>query len=169
MRLAPCDCWIEAAAFCIQSIIRCVTTSIVVPLATPCAASKPKVLRFARRWINFSLEHEFICYKTIVFRVFPEESMRHFTSFVLIGSVLTAVGIPAIALAAPAEVAIRPQTTETPVVQSSSSGNPTNSTIIDVAVTAANDKNFKNCGKGNNDNTGRGTNGTNNGNCRASP
>ena len=94
--------------------------------------------------------------------------MRHLTSLVLISSALAAVGIPAMALAAPAEVAIRPQTTSTPVVQSSSSpsDNLTNSTILNLAVTAANNKNFKNCGKGNNDNTG---NGTNNGNCRASP
>ena len=86
--------------------------------------------------------------------------MRYFTSLILFGSALAAVGIPDLARAAPGEAAIRPQTTATPVAQGS--GTQVNTANLSVAITTTGKKNAKNCGKGSND--------QNNGNCRpASP
>ena len=89
--------------------------------------------------------------------------MRQFTAFLLIGSAVVAAGIPTVVVAAPADAAVRPQTTVTPTVQSSSTGSTSlNPAMPSVAATTANDKNSKNCGNGNNNQTG---NGQNNGNC----
>ena len=95
--------------------------------------------------------------------------MKLIKSIVLTGSLVGAVSAPGFALAASSDSVIRPQTLQTPVIQigsQQSNSQPSLPISLNInQVIASSAKNSKNCGNGNNDQTG---NSQNNGNCSAS-
>ncbi len=91
--------------------------------------------------------------------------MTIYTAMIAFGGALGAISLAGPALAAPNNPAARQQTTVAPATSQSTAALALNT----AQVSAASNKNSKNCGKGNNNGTGNGNGGQNNGNCPASP